>query len=48
MLQYNTSQNRLHAFSKIRNGNINVAGTGADKDYIKFGDCPNLKIDYIQ
>jgi hypothetical protein len=31
-----TSQNILYAFSKIRNGNINVAGAGADKDYSKF------------
>jgi len=25
-------------FSKIKNGNINIAGIGADKDYIKFGE----------
>jgi hypothetical protein len=39
MLHNNTSQNTPHAFSKIRNGNINVAGIGDDKDYIKFGEC---------
>jgi len=38
MLQYNTSQNISHAFSKIRNRNINVAGTAADKDYSKLGE----------
>jgi hypothetical protein len=39
MLHNITSQNVSYAFSKIRNGNIIVAGTGADKDYIKFGEC---------
>jgi len=39
MLHNNTSQNIPNAFSKIRNGNINVAGIGVDKDYIKFGEC---------
>ncbi len=39
MLNNNTSQNIPHAFSKIWNGNINNAGIGADKDYIKFGEC---------
>jgi hypothetical protein len=38
MLHNKTSQNTAHAFSKIRNGNINVAGTGAGKDYSKFGE----------
>jgi len=35
----NTSKNILYAFSKLRIGNINVAGVGTDKDYIKFGEC---------
>jgi len=26
-------------FSMIANGNINIGGVGADKDYIKFGEC---------
>jgi hypothetical protein len=44
MLHNNTSQNIPHAFSKIRTGNINVAGIGADKDFIKLGDSHILKI----
>jgi len=39
MLNNNTSQNIPHASSKIANANINVAGIGADKDFIKFGEC---------
>jgi hypothetical protein len=39
MLQNNTSKNIPHSFSKIRNGNINVARTGADKDYSKSEEC---------
>jgi hypothetical protein len=44
MLHNNTSQNIPHAFSKIRTGNINVAGAGADKDFIKIGNRKILKI----
>ena len=29
---------------KIRNSNIIVTGTGADKDYSKIGDCVYLVI----
>jgi len=32
-------QNIHYAFSKIRNGNVNVTEIDADKDYIKFGEC---------
>jgi len=39
MLHNKTSQNIAHAFSKIRNGNINVARTDVDKDYSKFREC---------
>ena len=42
MLNKNTSQNIPYAFSKIWNGNINAAGTDADKDYGKFGDSFRL------
>jgi len=40
----NISQNNPRAFSKIRNGNINVAGIGADKDFIIIGDSQNLMV----
>ena len=42
MSQKNTSQNIPHVFLKVWNGNINVAGTDADKDYIKFRECPRV------
>jgi len=38
MFHNTTSQNIPHAFSKIRNGNINVSGTDAVEDYSKLGD----------
>jgi len=33
-----------HAFSKIRNDSINVAGTGADKDYSRFEEFRKVEI----
>ena len=38
MLYNNTNQKTPHAFLKIWNDNIKFAGTGADKDYSKFGE----------
>lgn len=38
MLHNNTIKKNPHASTKIKNRNINVAGTSADKDYIKFGE----------
>ena len=38
MNYYNPRKKIPDDFSKIRNGNFNVAGTGANKDYSKSGD----------
>jgi hypothetical protein len=37
-MELNTIQNPQCVFSNIRNGNINIGGIGADKDYSKIGE----------